>query len=83
MRQSASIENPRDYAAHTIEDLRLLLLAGSHAEADPRREHFYNLDGGNGSYYIHISPITGNVVLLAKWLRESSNCYTDAEPMVA
>lgn len=83
MTEIGKIENPRDYAAHAVEDLRHLLLAGGQAERDPRREHFINLEGETSAYYIHISPITGNVMLLAKWSRQPSNCYVDAEHMVA
>jgi hypothetical protein len=79
----ANIENPREYAAHEVDDLRHLLLAGGEAEGDPRRKHFYNLTGEKNAYYIHISPISGNVILLAKWLRHPSDCYAEAEPMMA
>jgi hypothetical protein len=77
------IENPRHYAAHAVEGLRRLLLEGGRAERDPRREHFFNLEGDTSAYYIHISPITGNVVLLARWSRQPADCYFDAEHMVA
>ena len=83
MSERARIENPRQYAGHAVEDLRLLLLAGGQAERDPRREHFYNLESDNSTYYIHISPITGNVMLLARWARQPSDCYAIAEPMIA
>ena len=75
MTEIAENENPREYASQAVEDLRHLLLAGGQAERDPRREHFYNLEGDNSAYYIHISPITGNVILLAKWSRQPSDCY--------
>jgi hypothetical protein len=79
----ADIENPREYASRTVEDLRQLLLAGGQAERDPRREHFYNLEGDKSAYYIHISPITGNVMLLAKWSRKPSDSCAVAEHQVA
>ncbi|MBZ5643927.1 MAG: hypothetical protein LAO19_14290 [Acidobacteriia bacterium] len=79
----ADIENPREYASREVECLRHLLVAGSPAECDPRREHFYNLQDGDSTYYIHISPITGRVMLLAKWSRQASDCYAAAEPLVA
>jgi len=79
----ANIENPRAYAAHEVEDLRRLLTAGGEVECDPRRKHFYNLAGENHAYYIHISPFTGNVILLAKWVRQPSDCYAEAEPLMA
>ena len=83
MRKIANIENPREYAADAVEDLRHLLLAGGQAERDPRREHFYNVEGDKSAYYIHVSPITGNVILLAKWSRQTSDCYFTAGHLVA
>ena len=83
MREGSRIENPREYAAYAVEDLRHLLSAGGQAERDPHREHFYHLEGGKNTYYIHISPITGNVVLLAKWSHLSQNCYVNTGTLVA
>jgi hypothetical protein len=83
MIDGASIENPREYAAGTVEELRNLLLSGGNGQQDPHREHFYELEGNRESFFIHISPITGNVVLLAKWPRPAHNPCLDAEHMVA
>lgn len=83
MGEGLRIENPREYAARTVEDLRDLLAAGSHAQLDPRRENFYQLEDSKSTYYIHISPITGNVTLLAKWSRQPQECYADAGSMFA
>jgi hypothetical protein len=60
-------------------------LAGGPAECDPRRKNFYNLAGEKNTYYIHVSPVSGNVILLAKWSRQSStsDCYTEAEAVIA
>lgn len=69
--QGVNVENPRDYEASAVEHLQYLLSIGSPAECDPRRENFYELDSGNEIFYIHVSPISGNVVLLAKWIRQS------------
>lgn len=83
MTEVTNIENPREYASGEVEDLRHLLLSGGRPERDPRRNHFYNLKGKNSAYYIHISPITGKVMLLAKWSRQTSDCYAATERMVA
>jgi hypothetical protein len=83
MAEVANIENPREYASQEVEDLRDLLLAGGEVERDPRRKHFYNLEGDKSAFYIHISPITGNVMLLAKWSRQPSDCYVAAEHLVS
>ena len=83
MTEVTNIENPREYATREVEDLRHLLLTGGRPERDPRRKHFYNLEGKKSAYYIHISPITGKVMLLAKWSRQSSDCNAAAQQMVA
>jgi hypothetical protein len=83
MQEGTRIENPREYVAHAVDHLRHLLTAGGSAERDPHRENFYQLEDDKSTYYIHISPITGNIVLLAKWLRQPQNCYVDAGSLVA
>lgn len=83
MREGSTIENPRSYANHAVESLRELLAAGSHSQKDPNRDHFYQLEDDRNSYYIHVSPITGNVILLAKWTRQAQDCYTNEGSLVA
>ncbi len=77
MREGSTIENPRSYANHAVESLRELLAAESHVQSDPNRHHFYQLEDDRNAYYIHVSPITGNVILLAKWTRQAQDCYTN------
>ena len=81
--EGSRVENPRNYAQPIVEDLRNLLMAGSKVQRDPTREHFYELDGMMDTYYIHVSPITGNVVLLARWARQHQDCCAEAEHLVA
>ncbi len=81
--EGARIENPREYEAGSVESLRHLLEVGSPAQRDPRRANFYEIEGNCETYYIHISPVTGNVVLLAKWLRQSQECCLSASHLVA
>ena len=83
MREGSRIENPREYAVQTVEDLRDLLQAGGHAQRDPHRDNFYQLEDNKNAYYIYVSPITGNVILLAKWSRQPEGCYADAGSLVA
>jgi len=78
MRNRSGIENPRKYAPPVVDDLRKALVAGAVARKDPQRPNFYELEGENSStYYIHISPINGNVTLLAKWLREHQSALAE------
>jgi hypothetical protein len=81
--QGVNVENPRAYEAGAVEHLKYLLEAGSPIERDPRRKNFYDIDGGNETYYIHVSPISGNVTLLAKWVRQTRECYIDSHELAA
>ena len=79
----AAIEYPRGYEAGVVNHLQHLLQAGAPAQRDPQRENFYEIDGEEGSYYIHISPITGNVILLAKWTRQAEGCCLNPDCAMA
>ncbi len=83
IKEGASIENPRGYEPGAVEQLRRLLAEGASGLRDPRRENFYEIEGAGETYYIHISPISGNVVLLAKWLRQSQDDCASAKQLVA
>jgi hypothetical protein len=76
--EGARIENPREYESGTVENLRLLLEVGSPAQRDPNRENFYEIEGNSETFYVHVSPVSGNVVLLAKWLRQPQECCISA-----
>jgi len=65
-----SIDNLRNYPAEVVDRLRELLASGAPARPDPRRADFYELDNDDQVFYIHISPVTGKVMLLATWLRQ-------------
>jgi hypothetical protein len=81
--KGARIENPREYERGAVEGLRVLLEVGVLARRDPRRQNFYEIEGNCETYYIHLSPVSGNVVLLAKWLRQPHDCCLSASPLVA
>jgi hypothetical protein len=83
IKEGARIENPREYEPGAIEQLLQLLNAGAPAQRDPQRENFYEIEGENETYYIHISPISGTVVLLAKWIHHSQHCFLSAGCLVA
>ena len=65
------IENLRHYSGEMVDRLHSLLAAGACARPDPRRKNFYDLDDGDRTFFIHISP-TGTVLLLATWLSENA-----------
>ena len=65
-----SIENPRDYSPRVVNGLRALLTQGVEGRPDRRREHFYEVEGDQGTFYIHISPLSAKVILLAWWAHQ-------------
>jgi hypothetical protein len=65
--EQSKIEDPRKYGKDIINELRGLLIAGKQAQCDPRRQHFYELSSNRHTFYIHVSPVNRDVVLLARW----------------
>lgn len=67
VRNNPTIINLRNHSLETVDELRGLLTRGASASLDPRRKNIYELDGGSRVFYIHVSPVTGKVTLLAVW----------------
>ena len=67
------IEDPRIHPAEVVTALRNLLAGGANATPDPKRAGFYEIENASRVFYIHISPVTGNVLLLATWPAENSS----------
>ncbi|PYU91715.1 MAG: hypothetical protein DMG25_13945 [Acidobacteria bacterium] len=70
LNNNLTIENLKRYPEDIVEKLRNLLVTGTEALPDPRRRGFYDVLNGNRVFFIHISPVSGNVMLLASWLKE-------------
>ncbi len=70
LNSATTIENLRNYPADIVERLRVLLISGANAYADIHRENFYDVVEGSRVYFIHISPMSNKVILLATWLTE-------------
>ncbi len=65
-----NIEDTRHHSPERVETLRRLLAGGARVESDPKRPDFYEVESGSDIYYIHISPVTGNILLLAAWAKD-------------
>ena len=61
------IDNRWDYPADSVEKLRHALYDGVVARPDPSRSAIYEVEADGSVYYIHISPISRRVMLLAIW----------------
>jgi hypothetical protein len=83
MNEQSRIEDPRNYGPEVLNDLRNLLTEGASAQRDPRRENFYELENGESAFYIHISPVNGDIMLLARWLSSPKDLCTHAAHLAA
>ena len=65
----------RDLGSHTPATVTTLalLLAGTVCVRPTKRNDFYEVEGGSEVYYIHVSPVTGIIYLLAVWQVRSHN----------
>jgi len=64
------IKDLRHHSPETLASLRALLTGGADVRPDPKRSHFYELEGDTHVFYLYISPADGSVELLATWVRE-------------
>jgi hypothetical protein len=74
MRQLPGVDNLGNYPAEIIQELEELLLSGGSASPDQKRNGFYDVENLERTFFIHISPFTGRVGLLATWLRPTTGC---------
>ncbi|MBZ5503262.1 MAG: hypothetical protein LAN59_13680 [Acidobacteriia bacterium] len=63
------IEDLRNHSAEIVATLRKLLAGGAAIHPDPKREGFYEVESGALTHYIHVSPVSGKILLLATWRR--------------
>lgn len=77
LKDKFEIDNLRDYSAETVEKLRGLLARGAPAQADPHRANYYELENGARVFYIHVSPASGKVLLLATWGKDQPAVISD------
>jgi len=71
LRGSIQIEDVGNHPARALADLRCLLAGGATTTADPKRRGFYEIESDSTVYYIHVSPVSGKILLLATWQNES------------
>lgn len=66
----SNIEDPRGHSPETLQRLRRALASGVPAVPDARRPGFFEIQDGAQVFYIHISPATQQITLLATWAHE-------------
>jgi hypothetical protein len=70
LRGNIHIEDLGNHPKKAVADLRCLLASGVSTIADPKRSGFYEVESDSLVYYIHVSPVTGKILLLATWQNE-------------
>ena len=68
---SIQIEDMGHHPKQAVADLRCLLASGATTTADPKRNDFYEVESDSTVYYIHITPVTGKILLLATWQNDN------------
>jgi hypothetical protein len=69
-REDVRIENARLYPPAIVDQLRVALLDGAELHVDETRKNFYELHAGLRTYFIFVSPATGNITLIATWAQK-------------
>lgn len=66
----SAIEDPRGHSPEIVERLRQALASGAPAIPEARRPGFFEVHADEHVFYIHISPVTQRITLLATWACE-------------
>ena len=61
------IEDVLGHPREMVEELRAGLFDGARMVADPKRAGFYEVACQQLTYYVHVIPGSGKVLLLAAW----------------
>jgi len=70
LRAESKIEDPRGHSPETLRRLREAIASGAPASPDERRLGFFEVQGEDQVFYIHVSPATQKITLLATWSPE-------------
>jgi hypothetical protein len=73
-----TIEDLGNHSAATVVSLGILLAGTVKVTPDTKRKHFYEFEAGGTVYYIHVSPVTGTIFLLATW----ENLAASGKPLI-
>jgi hypothetical protein len=66
----SQIEVPRGHSPETVLRLRRALASQAPVAPDARRPHFFEIQADDEVFYIHVSPATQKITLLATWSGE-------------
>jgi hypothetical protein len=66
----SKIEDPRGHSPETLRRLREAIASRATATPDARRLGFFEIQSDDQVFYIHVSPATQKITLLATWFPE-------------
>lgn len=72
-RENIRIENGRLYPPEVVDRLYAALASGAQLYSDESRPNFYDLNTEGRTYFINISPATGNITLIATWVQKRTS----------
>jgi hypothetical protein len=65
--KEVAIEDLGGHPAEALHGLRACLSRKPQLLQDPKRKNLFEVQGCSSVYYIHISPVSGKISLLATW----------------
>jgi hypothetical protein len=66
-KETGKIRDGRGHAPEVLRRFQMLLRNGAAINSDPKRPDFFELQSRDEVFYFYLSPITGDVLLLAVW----------------
>lgn len=67
LKETARIRDGRGHGPEILTRFRKLLRVGAAIKNDPKRVDFFELRCGEEVFYFYLSPVSGDVLLLAVW----------------
>lgn len=75
---SLEIQDPRQHPAEVLESMRQALASGAPAIPEARRPGFFEIYADDHVFYVHLSPLSRRITLLARW-----SCEPELEPVAS
>jgi hypothetical protein len=70
--REVAIEDIRNHPPEVVVALRQILASGAQVTPDSKRSNFFEIQTDSLVYYVHISPVTGKILLLGTWPAEGA-----------
>jgi len=75
LKQPPIIEDLRNHSAEQLAELRVLLASEAPGRPDPRRPHFFEIEGASSVYYVFKYPTGAKVMLIGVWERDPASQF--------